>query len=663
MLKIIFTYFINVNLIYEYQFMKHLCLAFYVLLLSTNNSYCQTKAGNIWYFGLNAGIDFNSGWPVAKTDGILNTNEGCASICSKTTGQLLFYTDGVHVYNRNHAQMPTNISNLLLGGSSSTQSSVIVPHPGDTNKYFIFTSPPLADGFTTSTVSMCYTMVDLTLNSSLGDITDINTPLFDTSCEKIAAIGNCDGSEYWVVGRKWNSDLYYAYKITSSGINTIPIISQVGIVHSDFSNTNLQFASVGYMKFSPNGKKLGLVAYAYINACEVFDFNFNTGILSNPFLCYLPTTGTFLDSPYGCTFSPSSNKFYVSTIGTSTNGIIWQFNANASSNSAFVASKQSLISSSFTEFGAMQIGPDSSIYVVKNGSPFLSTITNADSVVPIATFNNDVIPLASGVGKFGLPNIVENFLLGNNEKFKLIKNPICIGDTAIATLFKDTNLVILPNTNITYSKDSLSLYLYPKSSTTYTVIAKDFCNKPDTNYYSVFVEPSPIVSFIANPTMPTLANSTFTLTNITPNTYTLSWHYNNEVVSNNTNYIHNITGVANYCFSLEITTPLGCTNKDSACVYVADTLITNIYVPNTFTPNDDGINDKLQALGKHFTLQQFNIYNRYGELLFTTNNILMGWDGSYQKANCEGGVYFYVLKYLNEKNEPLILKGDVLLVR
>ena len=59
---------------------------------------------NIWYFGQNAGIDFNSGSPVALTNGQLVTDEGCATI-SNSSGQLLFYTDGITVYNRNHSIM------------------------------------------------------------------------------------------------------------------------------------------------------------------------------------------------------------------------------------------------------------------------------------------------------------------------------------------------------------------------------------------------------------------------------------------------------------------------------------------------------------------------------------------------------------------------------
>jgi len=77
------------------------CLLFFLYTLA---SFAQREA-NIWYFGENAGLDFNSGTPVALTNGQLDTLEGCATI-SNNNGQLLFYTDGITVWNRNHVVMP-----------------------------------------------------------------------------------------------------------------------------------------------------------------------------------------------------------------------------------------------------------------------------------------------------------------------------------------------------------------------------------------------------------------------------------------------------------------------------------------------------------------------------------------------------------------------------
>src|SRR5262245_26794541 len=91
---------------------------------------------NWWYFGSNAGVTFQSGSPVAASGGQINTVEGTAAF-SDASGNRLFYTEGVTVWNRNHIPMPNG--NGLMGNASSTQSAVIVQKPGSTNIYYIFT--------------------------------------------------------------------------------------------------------------------------------------------------------------------------------------------------------------------------------------------------------------------------------------------------------------------------------------------------------------------------------------------------------------------------------------------------------------------------------------------------------------------------------------------
>ena len=105
-------------------------------LFCLNLLFSQGEA-NIWYFGQNAGIDFNSGSPVALYNGQMSTLEGCA-VMSTNSGQLLFYTDGVTVWDRTHQVMPNGTG--LLGNFSSTQSGIIVPNPTDSTIFYIFTT-------------------------------------------------------------------------------------------------------------------------------------------------------------------------------------------------------------------------------------------------------------------------------------------------------------------------------------------------------------------------------------------------------------------------------------------------------------------------------------------------------------------------------------------
>lgn len=206
--------------IYQKNVMRRKTLLIF-LFVCTLHTYGQKEA-NIWYFGEYAGLDFNSGSPVFLTDGKLKSIEGCATI-SNDQGQLLFYTDGITVWNKNHEVMSNGTG--LMGGSSSTQSALITQRPDHPNNYYIFTTP--AEGHNNGAR---YTEVDMTLNGGLGDVTsNKNTLLFTPSCEKISASRNATTGEIWVVFHEHASDRFFSYKVTTNGVASTPVISSSGI--------------------------------------------------------------------------------------------------------------------------------------------------------------------------------------------------------------------------------------------------------------------------------------------------------------------------------------------------------------------------------------------------------------------------------------------------
>ena len=140
-------------------------LRFFFLLLITFSSqylYAQKEA-NTWYFGRYLGLDFNSGTAVPLNDGQLTTTEGVATISSSTTGNLLFYTDGIKIWNRLHTVMPNG--NGLFGDPSSSQSAIVIPKIGDTTRYFVFTVDALL-----GTKGINYSVVNMTLDNGKGDV-------------------------------------------------------------------------------------------------------------------------------------------------------------------------------------------------------------------------------------------------------------------------------------------------------------------------------------------------------------------------------------------------------------------------------------------------------------------------------------------------------------
>src|SRR5688572_26581568 len=233
------------------------CSLTLIILVNTVTLFAQKEA-NMWYFGSNAGVDFNSGSPVAFSGSAMTQLEGCASIAD-TSGATLFYTNGADVWNKNNVQMPNGFG--LLGDNNSAQAAIIVRAPGSYTTFYIFTTPTWGVG------DMCYSIVDMTLQGGLGDVTVKNTPMFTNSTEKVTAVNHANGTDIWIIGHEFNSNNFYSFLLTPAGVNPVPVITAVGSIHS----TTLGFA--GYMKASHNGQKLAYACTINMNLVELFDFD------------------------------------------------------------------------------------------------------------------------------------------------------------------------------------------------------------------------------------------------------------------------------------------------------------------------------------------------------------------------------------------------------
>ncbi len=342
---------------------------------------------NIWYFGQFAGVDFNGGNPVALTNGALSTSEGSATICDKN-GSLLFYTDGITVWNKNHLQMPNGTG--LLGDPSTAQSAIIVPKPGSTTRYFIFTVAAQGNpgGF-------CYSEVDLSLNGGLGDVlvANKNTQLFTPSVEKTTAVMHSNGLYVWVLGHGLNNNRYYAYLVTCNGVSS-PIVSDVGQVEG--------WPGWGCLTASPDGTKLATAMRSV--GFELLDFNNSTGVVSNP---------VFLGNPnesYGVSFSPDNNVLYGLKIN---GGGIWQWNLQAGSPAAIVASIIQIGTSGGTGSpytgGTMQLGPDGKIYITQYAQPYLSAINSPNALGVACNLQLNAVDLAGRNSILGLPPFIQSY--------------------------------------------------------------------------------------------------------------------------------------------------------------------------------------------------------------------------------------------------------------
>ncbi len=143
--------------------MRYSYLVFILIFLFSGISYAQQEASR-WFFGESAGLDFISGNPIPDLNGALKTFERCTTI-SDTGGDLFFYTDGVMVWSNNYQIMPTS----LLDNSTSVQLAIIVPEPGVSKVYHIFTAD-WSDGI----IRFDHCTLDLTLERGLYNVLRVN---------------------------------------------------------------------------------------------------------------------------------------------------------------------------------------------------------------------------------------------------------------------------------------------------------------------------------------------------------------------------------------------------------------------------------------------------------------------------------------------------------
>ncbi|TRW27169.1 T9SS type B sorting domain-containing protein [Flavobacterium zepuense] len=375
-----------------------------ILLLFT--SYTQAQEHNIWYFGYHAGLDFNGGAPLALTDGQINTIEGTASI-SDNNGDLLFYTDGVTIWNKDHQIMENG--NDLMGHESSTQSAIIIPKPGSQQQYYVFTVP--AGG----TSGFRYSTIDLGINSGLGAVINKNNLLQAPAAECINTTWHNNGEDIWVVAHSYNFNLFYTYLVTTGGVSSSPVISSSVLIPDA--------VGMGSVKISPDGSKIAFTRNAIPNGTQVFDFNNATGVISNPI--QLTATGGY---DYGVEFSASGNVLYT-TSGPHLNQYDLLANDIAASGIVIIIG---------VGFGSIQRGPDNKIYAARIDQNYVSVINNPETIGVGCNFQAEGVSLGGNdflrLSTFGLPNTV----LSPVFKIKLDNQTLCIGEVATFSINPST---------------------------------------------------------------------------------------------------------------------------------------------------------------------------------------------------------------------------------
>lgn len=715
-----------------------------------------------WYFGFNAGLHFVGGTPIAMIDGQVNTNEGCATI-SDANGNLLFYTDGIKVWNKAHVQMSNG--NFLKGHPSSSMSSMCIPLPGSPNLYYIFTTPDKGTG------GLYYSVVDLNLNGGMGNVVAAkkNIEMMTTTCEKVTAVKNSSNTGYWVLAHEFGGKVYSAYSFDGNGVNMNAVNTSIGVSISYTNGTE----AIGYMKFSPLGNKLA-VAHTFVGAgaFEIFDFDANTGVLSNP----IQFLNGKIPKPYGIEFSEDGHYLYVSTNNSpSVPSRVYQIDMFAGTDSAIVASATKIYeNTTYKNSGALQIGPDDRIYAAVKDTTILDVIQNpevAGSGCNYVTGGMNIMREAY----LSLPNFVQGLFIPPS----LSGSELCVGDTLFLNgavipygvnytwngdngfsasgvnasisnvstadageyyftakdvdglvVFSDTVTVvihpsylvtmadtfckgdnyILPDGTVTnvggvhtvffssiYACDStVEVHLHEVSSSLNLGSDKIICD----GRFVTFVAPSGFVSYIWNGDL-NINTDSFTTGAIgnywvnaqdsrgcwASDTVAIKAYYpkptgflskDSSLCDEGEKIVLKVKGFLSYLwsdgstgtsftiqdtgvYSLTVENDLHCLGTES--IHVREACPLEIYFPNAFTPNRDGINDVYYVQGRGIDFLELSIFDASGGLITVINSYLEGWDGTFKGKPLPEGVYTFRAKARSQLGQSIDRGGMITLIR
>lgn len=368
----------------------YLCIILICLSFQQTVVHAQKQA-TFWYFGENAGLDFSSGTPVAVTGSAMNKDEGCGSI-SDTSGNLLFYTNGIQVWDKNHQQMYNGFG--LAGHESSSQGGLIVPLPVNTNFYNIFTTDAFFYGN-----GLKYSVVHMSQNGGLGSITAKNHPLYSPSTEKLTAVHHHNQSDFWLISHEGGNNIFRVYPIGQGGVG-MPVSSYCGTPHNLSSGGQ---NAVGCMKVSPMGDKLAVALYSQ-GLLEICDFNDATGVVTNAI-----TFPAIYPNLYGVEFSPSGDRLYFTSDSN-----LFQVNMEAGNSSAIIASVQKVGTADPGPFnagymGALQLALNGKIYGTNFFSEYLFVVNQPEALGIECDYQEQGVYLGGKHCYAGLPGFVQSW--------------------------------------------------------------------------------------------------------------------------------------------------------------------------------------------------------------------------------------------------------------
>jgi gliding motility-associated-like protein len=368
--------------------------------------YGTAQQNNNWYFGNRAGFNFNTtgGQPIPQihTNSQITADEGSSTISDKN-GNVLFYTNGVTIYNRQHQPMING--NAIGGNISACQAAIIIPQPGNDSIYYIFTTDAIENNFVNG---YRYSIVNINRDNGNGEVISKNQLLWSSCTERLTAARHRNGTDVWVITNDNDSNIFRAWLLSCNGLGASPVVSTVGVVMNAHALTNN-----GYMKVSPDGKQLCQTHFPFVdpdqfspNFVQLFSFDNATGAISNP-LQVGESDAQYLN----CEYSPNSELLYLTRPQDKK---IEQLECRLPGLPAIHSSR--VIMNPVMSFHGIQLAPDEKIYLIRTGNT-ASRIEYPNIKGVGCLFSRDTIRLYPGLGQLGSPSFINDAAVDPNHGF------------------------------------------------------------------------------------------------------------------------------------------------------------------------------------------------------------------------------------------------------
>ncbi|MBK6731584.1 MAG: T9SS type A sorting domain-containing protein [Bacteroidetes bacterium] len=413
------------------------------------NSFSQSYNNN-WAFGDSCGLNFSSGEPVFF-ETVMESFEACASI-SDSAGNLLFYTNGEKVWNKNHEVMP-NGEGLEIGktgGHSSITQGVTVILFSEIAYVFYLSGGLYSSG-------LKYSKIDMSLDDGFGDVIEKNVGIDSISgyTQKMTVVKHANGIDWWLVRLGYHA----GYLDADDPLNWL-----INLIHGDtIENVIVQYTGLnmdlavfpGQMKFTQDGSMLACIRGTDL---DIYTFDRCTG----EFELFYSIDTVDKKGLYGCEWSPNGTKLYVSSMDLPpSRKNIYQYCIDCeveikdTKDTIFYAENNRYL------FGQMQLGPDEKIYIVNrdgndlSGYNFynshLSVINSPNLLGLLCDYDTTTISLIDHITFGSLPNM-PNYNLG------VLAGSEC--DTSSTSIYDDDNV---ENT----------ITIYPNPANEYIIISGD----------------------------------------------------------------------------------------------------------------------------------------------------------------------------------------------